>query len=231
MKRLLVIEDDTAISLGLEVILKEEDYEVTVESDGENGYVAALNGNYDIIVLDIMLPRKNGFEICRDLRSHKVLTPILFLSSKNEEFDRIVGFETGGDDYMTKPFSIAELKLRIKAILRRTNGKNKENENVDIDWKFGIYELIPEKYDVYSDNKPIGLSVKEFNLLKLFIEHKGVVISRDEILDKVWGYDNYPTTRTVDNYILSLRKKIEPNPAEPTYLLTVPTLGYKFVDK
>jgi two-component system alkaline phosphatase synthesis response regulator PhoP len=175
-----------------------------------------------------MLPNKNGFEICRDLRANKIFTPILFLTSKKEEIDKIIGFETGGDDYLTKPFSITELKLRIKAILRRTSALEDSKESLEEIIRFGNYEMNLGKYDIFLENKPLGLSVKEFQFLKLLIDSRGKVISRDEILDKVWGYDNYPTTRTVDNYVLSLRKKIEPDPSNPIYLLTVPTVGYKF---
>ncbi|MDT3740628.1 MAG: response regulator transcription factor [Candidatus Kapabacteria bacterium] len=228
MSKILVIEDDAAISIGLEVVLKDEGYEVTTESDGETGYFKAMSRQYDMIILDVMLPSKNGFEICKDLRLNKVTTPILFLSSKKEEFDKIIGFENGADDYLTKPFSIIELKLRIKAILNRIKPQPAETKSHDEIIKFDDYVMIPSKYDVFLNDKPLGLSVKEFQFLKLLIEKKGDVISRDEVLDKVWGYDNFPTTRTVDNYILSLRKKIEPDPANPKYVLTVHTIGYKF---
>lgn len=225
MKKILVVEDDSAISMGLELIFQEDNYDVTTINDGKIAYETALKKQFDLIILDIMLPNKNGYEICKDLRSHKINTPVLFLSSKNEEMDKIVGFEKGGDDYMTKPFSIMELKLRVKAILRR--GNSNDDGNYSNSYKFADFELVPDKFDLFREGKAIGLSVKEFHLLKFLIDRKGIVISRDEILDKVWGYDNYPTTRTVDNYILSIRKKIEPDPANPIYLLTVPTIGYK----
>jgi DNA-binding response OmpR family regulator len=228
MKRILVIEDDSAISMGLGVILKEELYDVQIENDGLTGYQTAIAQQFDLIVLDVMLPNKNGFEICRDLREAGNITPVLFLTSRKEEFDKIIGFQTGGDDYLTKPFSIMELKLRIKALLKRNNNSEKPIMTNDLTVKVGKFKLVPENYDVFINDSPCGLSVKEFQLLKFLIDNKGKVISRDEILDKVWGYDNYPTTRTVDNYILSLRKKIETDPANPVHLLTVPTIGYKF---
>ena len=228
MKRILVIEDDTAISMGLGVILKEELYDVEIQNDGLAGYQSAIEQQFDLIVLDVMLPNKNGFEICKDLREADNMTPVLFLTSRKEEFDKIIGFQTGGDDYLTKPFSIMELKLRIKALLRRNNNSDNHNGKGELSINNGKFKLVPEKYDVFINDNPCGLSVKEFQLLKFLIENKGKVISRDEILDKVWGYDNYPTTRTVDNYILSLRKKIETDPANPVHLLTVPTIGYKF---
>lgn len=228
MKQILVIEDDQSIALGLSVILKEDDYQVCTVSDGKLGFENALNNKYDIIVLDIMLPNMNGFDICKSLREHKVSTPILFLSSKKEEFDKIVGFENGADDYMTKPFSIMELRLRIKAIIRRSQQTALPTaESKDNTLKIGAFVADSTKFDVYLDNQPIGLSVKEFHLFKFLMENIGKVISRDEILDKVWGYDSYPSTRTIDNYILSIRKKIEPDPANPKYVLTVPTIGYK----
>ena len=173
-----------------------------------------------------MLPNKNGFEICRDLRKSGIKTPILFLTSKKEEFDKIIGFESGADDYLTKPFSISELKLRVKAILRRVNHSSAVQEEM----KFTIDDLLLdyEQYDVFRNGISLGLSVKEFQILKLFIENTGKILTRDKILDKVWGYDTYPTSRTVDNYILSLRKKIEPDPSNPKYIHTVPKLGYKF---
>lgn len=228
MKKILVIEDDQSIALGLTVVLKEDDYEVSTESDGKIGFETALNNKFDIIVLDIMLPNMNGFDICKGLREHKVTTPILLLSSKKEEFDKIVGFENGADDYMTKPFSIMELRLRIKAITRRSQQVQESvAESKANTLKIGSFVADSTKFDVYFNNQPIGLSVKEFHLFKFLMENIGKVISRDEILDKVWGYDSYPSTRTIDNYILSIRKKIEPDPANPKYVLTVPTIGYK----
>ncbi|MBX3043061.1 MAG: response regulator transcription factor [Candidatus Kapabacteria bacterium] len=168
MKKILIVEDDLAISMGLEVVLKEENYDVMTVNDGKLAYEIAMKEPFNLIILDVMLPNKTGFEICKDLRKNKILIPILFLSSKNEELDKIVGFETGGDDYMTKPFSLIELKLRIKAILRRADSTN--NEISADSYKLGNYELILDKYDLYLDNKPIGLSVKEFNLIKLLME-------------------------------------------------------------
>ncbi|MGA2298191.1 MAG: response regulator transcription factor [FCB group bacterium] len=225
MKNILIIEDDPVILMGLEASLEEENYKISSANDGNKGFEMALKSTADIIILDIMLPGKNGLDICRELRQKNVNTPILMLTSKKEEVDKVLGFETGADDYLTKPFSIAELKMRLKALLRRSAVPQKEIDN----YIFENYELISKKFDVYKDNKPVGLSVKEFQILKYLIEREGEVISRDKLLDDIWGYDTYPTTRTVDNYILSIRKKIEPDPANPKHLITIHTLGYKFI--
>jgi DNA-binding response OmpR family regulator len=226
MKNILIIEDDPAILMGLEAALIEDNYQITSESDGNKGCALALKSNFDLILLDVMLPNKNGLDICRELRQSKIDTPIIMLTCKKEEIDKVLGFETGADDYLTKPFSIIELKMRIKALLRRSgNNHNHAEEN----YMFDDYVVVFKKFDVYILDRPLGLSVKEFQILKFLIEREGEVISRDKLLDSIWGYDSYPSTRTVDNYILSLRKKIEPDPAKPKHLITIHTLGYKFI--
>jgi DNA-binding response OmpR family regulator len=172
-----------------------------------------------------MLPKKNGQDVCKQLRAEGVNTPILMLTSKSDEMDKVLGLELGADDYMTKPFSIRELHARIKALLRRHGEGKKDIDtiafgNVDIDFK---------KQEANRKKQPLKLSAKEFEILKYFILHEGEVITRDMLLDEVWGYETFPTTRTVDNYILTIRKKIEDDPSEPKHLLTVHTAGYKFV--
>ncbi len=225
MKRILIVEDDLAISRGLTDALREEHYEVVTEEDGEKGYKFAQNENIALIILDLMLPSKNGIEICTDLRKKGINTPILILTSKKEEMDKVLGLEIGADDYVTKPFSVRELMARIKALLRRKQEIVKDIE----EYAFGAVQIDFKKQVASKNNKPIDLSTTEFKILKYFIEHEGEVVTRDNLLDKVWGFDVFPTSRTVDNYILSIRKQIEENPSEPKHLITVPKAGYKFV--
>ncbi len=225
MKRILIIEDDPAIVLGLEDSLLEEHFEVITANDGEIGFQKALNEKVDIILLDLILPSKNGIDICKDLRKYNIATPIIMLTSKKEEADKVIGLEIGADDYVTKPFSLRELIARIKVNLRRKAVNIKEIdeisfENIFIDFK---------KLVATNNNKKIEMSSTEYKILKYFSEREGEVISRDQLLDDVWGYENFPTTRTVDNYILSLRKKIENNPSNPVHLITIHKVGYKFL--
>ncbi len=225
MKQILIIEDDPAILKGLKVSLEAENYKVKSQSDGEMAYQAAKSDNFDLIILDIMLPNKNGLDICRDLRKNGINTPILMLTSKKEELDKVLGLEIGADDYVTKPFSIRELLARIKAILRR-----KENTvNEFSEYSFGNVHLDFVKHEAEKNGQSIKLSEMELNILKFFIQHEGEVISRDKFLDNVWGYNTFPTTRTVDNYILSLRKKIEDDFSNPEHLITIHKGGYKFI--
>ena len=226
MYRILIIEDDLAIQRGLQAGLEEEHYTIVTASDGIEGYRRALDDDIDLILLDLMLPGKNGQEICRDLRHEGVTIPILMLTSKNEEIDKVLGFETGADDYVTKPFSMRELTVRIKALLRRAGDYQKEE--VD-NFSFADIRLDFKKQEAYKNDILLSFSTKEYEILRYFINHADEVVSRDQLLDEVWGYDVYPTTRTVDNYILNIRKKIETNPAEPKHLVTIPKAGYKFV--
>lgn len=230
MDKILIVEDDPSIILGLETTLAESNYSIITANNGEQGLELALTTHPDLIILDIMLPKMNGLDVCREIRKNKIDTPVLMLTSKKEEMDIVLGFEFGADDYVTKPFSLAELKMRIKALIKRAKSAPVNHLQNDT-YSFGKYTLHYAKMDVFIEDMPIGLSVKEFQVLKYMIENKGKAISRDELLEKIWGYDSFPTTRTVDNYILSLRKKIEPSPHNPQYLVTVPTLGYKFVEK
>jgi len=225
MKNLLVIEDDVAISKGLEEALTNEHFHVVTTTSGEKGYQIARRENIDLILLDLKLPDKNGEEICRDLRKDGINTPILMLTSKKQEMDKVLGLEIGADDYMTKPFSIRELVARIKALLRRKGEIKKEIE----EYAFGVITVDFRKQETVRDNKPVKLSAKEYEVLRYFVAHEGEVVTREMLLDDVWGYEQFPTTRTVDNYILSIRKKLEKDPAKPRHLLTVHTSGYKFV--
>lgn len=225
MKRILVIEDDPAILRGLEAALGEEHYEVLSATDGERGFNMARRENVNLIVLDLMLPKKNGMEVCRDLRKEGVQIPILMLTSKKEELDKVLGFEIGADDYVTKPFGVRELMARIKALLRR---KGEITRDLDT-YAFGDVHLDFKKQEATKNGKAVKLSSKEFEVLKYFILHEGEVVTRHMLLDEVWGYEHEPTTRTVDNYILSIRKHLEEDPSKPAHLLTIHTAGYKFI--
>jgi len=227
MKRILIIEDDPAIAKGLTDALNAEAFETICAADGQSGFAKARNEPFDLVILDILLPLKNGIDVCRELRAAGVNVPVLMLTSKTEEIDKVIGLEIGADDYVTKPFSIRELIARIKALLRRAAPEAKPDTAEYI--AFGTVQLDFHKQLARKGGELLKLSAKEFEILRFFIRHEGEVVTRDMLLDSVWGYDIYPTTRTVDNYILSLRKKIEDNPAAPRHLLTVHTSGYRFV--
>ncbi|MBI4429218.1 MAG: response regulator transcription factor [Ignavibacteriales bacterium] len=224
MNRILVIEDDKAIVRGLADNLKKENFEVHSSNNGAQGYELAKKEKFELILLDVKLPGMNGYDICKNLRAGGVQTPILILTVKGEELDKVLGLELGADDYMTKPFSVRELVARIHAILRRqsvvvTELTELAFSDVYVDFK---------KQEATKGKKELKMSAKEFHLLKYFAEREGEVITRDKLLSDVWGYEATPTTRTVDNYILALRKKIESDPADPRHLITVHTAGYKF---
>lgn len=225
MNKILIIEDDPAVSKGLEISLKKENYEFLTESDGEAGYQTALKIRPCLILLDIMLPNKNGFDICKDLRLNGHNFPIIMLSAKAEEADKVIGFELGADDYVTKPFSVKELMARVKAILRRRSVILNEFAN----FSFDDVTLDFAKLEAMKGKKKIEMSLKEYEILKYIIRHEGNIVSRNDLLDEVWGYETFPTTRTVDNYILMLRKKIEADPSHPKHILTFHSAGYKFV--
>lgn len=225
MKKILVIEDDTAILKGLEESLRLESYNVISCGDGEEGYKKAKKEKVDLILLDIILPNKNGIDICRDLRRDKIETPILMLTSKKEEMDKVLGLEIGADDYVTKPFSIRELHARIKALMRRSTEVVNEIEELS----FGKVHVDFKKHEALKNKKKIEMTVMEYKILKYFAQREGLVVTREMLLDEVWGFENFPTTRTVDNFILSLRKHIEENPSIPKHLITVHKAGYKFV--
>jgi two-component system alkaline phosphatase synthesis response regulator PhoP len=225
MRKILVIEDDPAILTGLEASLEEEHYEVSSSSDGLEGYERARIEYFDLIILDLMLPGKNGMDVCKDLRKEGVSTPILMLTSKKEEVDKVLGLELGADDYVTKPFSVRELQARIKALLRRNSVVKSDIEECS----FGNIYINFKNQEATKNKKPLELSTMEFKVLKYFLQCEGEVIERTNLLDDVWGYDNFPSTRTVDNFILVLRKKIEENPSDPKHILTAYKAGYKFV--
>jgi DNA-binding response OmpR family regulator len=225
MKTILIVEDDSSISKGLKENLELEHFKVHTEADGEKGFQSAIKNKPDLIILDVMLPSKNGFDICRDIRSQNMNTPVIMLTGKSAESDKVLGLGLGADDYITKPFSIRELIARINAILRRVNNIEKDFET----YTFADIKLDFKRLELIKGKKTLEMSLKEFEILKFFIKHEGQVVTRNQLLDEVWGYDVFPTTRTVDNYILMIRKKIENNPSVPKHIQTIHSAGYKFV--
>ena len=225
MSTILVIEDDPSIARGIQLALEAEHFKVLVAGTGEKGYSLVHRSSVDLITLDLVLPDMNGEEICRDLRKNGVAVPILMLTSKGEEMDKVMGLEIGADDYMTKPFSTRELVARVKALLRRVRELPKDIA----EYAIGDIHLDFRKQEALKGKTAVKLIVREFEVLKYLALHEGEVVTRDMLLDDVWGYEHFPTTRTVDNYILSLRKKIEDDPANPEHLVTVHTAGYKLV--
>lgn len=227
MSVILVVEDDPAILRGLADNLAFESYDVLTAADGDTGYRLAREKKPDLIVLDLMLPRMSGYEVCRKLRGEGLQIPILMLTARGEEADRILGLDLGADDYVSKPFSVRELLARIRAILRRAQPPRAlpdelRFEDVVVDFR---------SWEAMRDGKPLEMTRKEFSVLRYLASRAGEVVSRDELLNEVWGYENYPTTRTVDNHIAGLRNKLEIDPAQPRYLRTVHGVGYKFVAK
>ena len=225
MYKILIIEDDRSILKAVEANLVGEGYEVETAMDGLTGLERASDPSQDLILLDLMLPKLPGEEICRQLRQNGITTPILFLTAKNEEEHRIAGFELGADDYVAKPFSIRELLGRIQAILRRAAGQ----KHLLAHYHFADVALDFVKMEGRKGDEPVVLTTREFAILRLMMSNKGVVISRDRLLNEVWGYDAYPSTRTVDNQIVKLRQKLEDDPENPRFILTVRGTGYKFV--
>jgi two-component system, OmpR family, alkaline phosphatase synthesis response regulator PhoP len=225
MNQILLIEDDTGLVFTLTDRLLAAGYGVSTALDGVAGLQRALQGVFDCIILDVMLPQKNGFEVCRELRQKGVFTPILMLTARGQTDDKVAGLKLGADDYLTKPFETAELLARIEAQIRRSERGQKTPPVV---YEFGEIRMDVRGMSVIRDKLPVELSAKEFQLLQYLIEHNGKILSRDEILNNVWGYDATPTTRTVDTHIAWLRQKLEPIPSEPHYILTVYGIGYKF---
>ncbi len=225
MKTILIIEDDVSILRGLKDNLEYEGYFVLTESNGIDGLNSARKKNANLILLDIMLPGINGFEICKKIKKEKPELPIIMITARGSEMDKISGLDIGADDYITKPFSIPELLARVRAILRRYNNDTKTPDQ----YSFDDVKLDFIKYQAFRDNMEIQLSSKEFDILKYLIEHEGEAIHRHDLLTDVWGYEATPTTRTVDNFILDLRKKLEKNPSTPKHFISIRGVGYKFV--
>jgi len=231
MKKILVVEDDAAIALGLQSALQDEGYETQIARTGPDGLRFAKENRPDLLILDLMLPGMSGLEICKRLRDEGLVVPVIMLTSKAEEDDRVLGLELGADDYVTKPFSLRELMARVRAHLRREkNAETTESQGGEKteNYQFGEVMVDFKRHEVYKAGARQDLTNREFLLLEYFINHPGELLTRDHLLDKIWGYDVYPTTRTVDNHILRLRKHIEPDPENPRYIKTVRGAGYLF---
>jgi DNA-binding response OmpR family regulator len=223
--KILVVEDEPNMVVGLRDNFEFEGYEVLTARDGVEGLQLALEESPDLVVLDVMMPRMSGLEVCKQLRAQRASIPIIMLTARGQEVDKVVGLELGADDYVTKPFSIRELLARVKAVLRRTSVVPKELDQ----HSFGDVEVDLRRCRVLRSGKALDVSSKEFELLKYFICHAGETLSRHQLLEDVWGYEHYPTTRTVDTHLVRLRQKLEPNPEQPQYFLTVHGTGYRFV--
>jgi DNA-binding response OmpR family regulator len=223
MPRILIVEDEPAISFGLELDLKTEDYEVELAEDGETGARLGREGAFDLIVLDVMLPKKDGFDVCRELRRAGIKTPILMLTAKSQEAEKVMGLDLGADDYVTKPFSPKELRARIRALLRR----NVESEGAD-KYCFSDVEVDFARGELRKHGNAVETTPLEFKLLTTFVKNRGRVLSRDRLLDLVWGHETFVTQRVIDNYIVSLRRKLETEPAAPRFLVSVRGQGYRF---
>ena len=228
MPHILIIEDEAAMRLGLQDNLEFEGYEVSQAADGKIGLEKGLKGQFDLIILDLMLPKLSGFDVCKQLRKAGIQTPIILLTAKGEEIDKVLGLEFGADDYMTKPFSLRELLARIKAILRRSSYSDTTSETVDR-VQIGNLQIDFTHYQAFSAKGEEKLSHKEFEILKFLWEHRNQVVSRSALLEEVWGYESEPTTRTVDNFIARLRQKVENKAKRPSIILTVHGMGYKLV--
>ncbi len=226
MKRILIIEDAPAIRMALEDDFKFEGYQVDSAATGTEGLEKAMNLDLDIIILDLMLPEINGLEICKELRRRDIGTPIIMLTAKSQEFDKVLGLELGADDYVTKPFSAFELRARVKALLRRSEVRN--HQTIATTLQLGPFELNPSKYLLLKNNQPVQLTTIEFALMKLLMQHAGHVLKRDDILNSVWGEEVYVTPRTVDTHIANLRKKIEDDQEESHWIAGIRGVGYKF---
>jgi len=225
VKTILVIEDDVSILRGLKDNLEYDGYAVITETNGERGLHAALSKNADLILLDIMLPGMNGYEICRRVKKGKPDVPVIMITARGSEMDKVSGLDIGADDYITKPFSIPELLARIRAVLRRTSPASMAIDRYD----FGKVTIDFRKLQAFREKREVKLSTKEFEIIKYFITHEGEAVHRHDLLDAVWGYEAMPTTRTVDNFILDLRKKLEDNPSKPVHIISIRDVGYKFL--
>ncbi|MBX7093230.1 MAG: response regulator transcription factor [Flavobacteriales bacterium] len=226
--KILLVEDEESLLNVIRMNLELEQYHVDTCSDGELALKMAKEGNYDLILLDVMLPKMDGFEICTQLRKTGNVSPILFLTARGTSEDRINGLKRGADDYLVKPFHLEELLLRIKILLNRNKKSITQEEREEV-FSFGNFKIDFNTFEIFENgNKKTELGKREIQLLKLLIQHPGKVISREEILDKIWGEDAYPTSRTIDNYILVFRKNFESNPKEPRYFHSVRGVGYKF---
>ena len=224
-RKVLIVEDDEAMAVALRDGFEYEGYEVSLARDGAAGMELSTSESPDLIILDVMLPKVTGLDICKRLRGEGSTVPIIMLTARGQEVDKVLGLKLGADDYVTKPFSFMELMARVEAVLRRSSGPR---ERVDT-YEFGDIAINFKTHEARNAGKPIRLSAREFQLLRFFIERRGEVVTREQLLDGVWGYENMPFTRTVDMHIAKLRKKIEQSPHDPRFLVTVHRVGYKFL--
>ena len=227
--RVLIVEDDEAMSVALRDGFEFEGYRVTVAPDGVTGLRLAAGGDPcpDLVILDVMLPKKSGLDVCKELRAEGNEVPIIMLTARGQEIDKVLGLKLGADDYITKPFGFMELLARAEAVLRRSDGRVAERESPE-SYRFGEVEIDFKHHEATRGGEPLELSPREFELLSFFIQHRGEVVTRERLLDAVWGYNTIPFTRTVDMHVAKLRKKIERDPSDPRHIVTVHRLGYKF---
>jgi two-component system alkaline phosphatase synthesis response regulator PhoP len=225
MPKILIVEDEPGMVAGLRDNFEFEGYQVLSAMDGVSGLERALADTPDLVILDVMMPRMSGLDVCKQLKSKRPAIPIIMLTARGQEVDKVVGLELGADDYVTKPFSIRELLARVKAVLRRVESVQKGKDR----YTFGDVEVNLQSCQVSRRGRSLDFSSKEFDLLKCFLSHPGEALTRDRLLEEVWGYDKFPTTRTVDAHIVRLRQKLEPKPDDPRFFLTVHGTGYKFV--
>ncbi len=224
--RILVVEDEPQMRMGLVKNLQFEEYEVDEAADGEEGLNKILSGNYDVVILDVMMPKMNGFDVCKKVRENDIMVPIIMLTAKGEEIDKVLGLELGADDYITKPFSLRELLTRIKVILRRTHNEDKiKPETLEI----GQLSVNFAACSAEVDNEKVPMTYREMEILKYLWHHKNLTVSRDELLDKVWGENEVVTPRTIDNFISRLRQKIEIDVSSPEHIITFHKVGYKLI--
>jgi DNA-binding response OmpR family regulator len=224
MRKVLIVEDDQAMAVALRDGFTYEGYAVHVARDGAAGLRMASEKSHDLLILDVMLPRLSGLDVCRQLRGAGNDTPIIMLTARGQEIDKVLGLKTGADDYVTKPFSFLELMARVEAVLRRASKAVEQVESV----QFGDVDVNFKSFEASKGGKAVELSPREFKMLKYFVEHRGEVVTRDQLLDHVWGYEGLPLTRTVDMHIAKLRQKIEDTPSDPRHVITVHRVGYKF---
>ncbi|MEO8505751.1 MAG: response regulator transcription factor [Acidobacteriota bacterium] len=225
-RRILLVEDEESLALTLTDRLVSEGYAVEQAGDGDRAIAMALEGSFDLILLDVMLPRRDGFEVCRELRARGVEIPIVMLTARGQLVDRVVGLKLGADDYVTKPFEVAELLARLEALFRRSRAQAAQPGGTYV---FGDVRVDFRRAEVFRNGEPVPLSALEFKLLAFLVQNRGALLTRDLLLDKVWGYEATPTTRTVDVHVAALRQRLEPHPSRPIYLLTVHRRGYRFV--
>ncbi|MBI5474723.1 MAG: response regulator transcription factor [Ignavibacteriae bacterium] len=226
MAKILIVEDDPKMQIGLRDNLEFEGYDVKVVNNGKTGLQEMLDNSYDLVILDVMLPQMSGFDVLKKSREKGIATPIIMLTAKGEEIDKVLGLELGADDYVTKPFGLRELIARVKAVLRRNEG---QVTSAISKIKLGNLEIDFEGYCAYADGKELAMTPKEFDILKFFWQHRNKAVTRDQLLTNVWGYDESISTRTVDNFILKLRQKIEEDPAHPRVIITMHGTGYKLI--